>query len=133
MILTLFTTYRTHAKVELLTHMGPYLLLLGDMLFNRIWMPLGQMSWYVFADYMAAAVYALYMAPGYPQLSPAPELEIFKMKHMWLAYSLPFLVLAANYLLQVIKFGLLAEGDLSDETSWFAISNISNTLQNMRS
>ena len=25
------------------------------------------------------------------------------------------------------------EGDLSDETSWFAISNISNTLQNMRS
>ena len=79
-ILTLFTTYRTYAKVELLTNIGPFLLILGDMMFNRIWMPLGQMCWFVFMDYVAAAVYSLYMAPGYPQLTPQSELDIFKMK-----------------------------------------------------
>jgi len=42
------------------------------------------------------------------------------------------LLLLGHYLLQVIKFGLLSEGDLSDEKSWFALSNISQTFQNMR-
>mmetsp|Transcript_28123 Transcript_28123/g.34849 ORF Transcript_28123/g.34849 Transcript_28123/m.34849 type:complete len:153 (+) Transcript_28123:230-688(+) len=41
LVLTLFATYRTYAKVELLTHIGPYLLLCGDFMFNRMFMPLG--------------------------------------------------------------------------------------------
>lgn len=54
------------------------------------------------------------------------------MKYMWLAYSMPAFLLLGHYLLQVTKFGLLSEGDLSNEKSWFAISNISETFQNMR-
>jgi len=49
----------------LLTTFGPFLLIGGDALFNRIYMPLGQMFWYAFAAFGFVIVYKAYMAPGF--------------------------------------------------------------------
>ena len=65
MILILFDTYHSYAKVELLTHIGPFLLMMGDALFNRVYMPVGMMFWYAFGAYAAAAFYSAYMSVGF--------------------------------------------------------------------
>ena len=72
-MLVCFDNNHTYAKVELLTYLGPLLLLLGDTLLNRIYMPAGIMAYYLFATYATCTIYKGDMAPSFAQTSPLPE------------------------------------------------------------
>lgn len=128
-VLILLDTYTSYAKVQLLTNVGPYLLLLGDALFNRVYMPLGQMFWYMFYAYGLVAVHKVYMAPGFQSTIPLPEVAIFNIDSALLAYTLPLITVAGNYLGMRLKFALLGEGDVEGAPSW----SISAALDKIKS
>ena len=118
MILILFDTYHSYAKVELLTNIGPFLLMMGDALFNRVYMPVGMMLWYTFGAYTAAAFYSAYMSVGFQSTSPRPEFQIFNIQSTLLEYMLPLLVPLIHYIGVRIKLGILREGDIDIQDTW---------------
>jgi len=59
---------------------------------------------------------------------PLAELEIFSLNSTLLAYTLPLITVAFNYLTMRLKFALLSEGDVEGATSW----SISGAMERIR-
>ena len=129
-ILILLDT-RVYAKVELLTQVTPYFLLVGDWLLNRLYLPAGVMLWYPLMSLLLYTAHTLVFLSNNATLLPVRELEIFSVEPMWVAFTLPAIVLASSYVLTFVKFGLMREGDLNNDTIWSAVSSVSQTFENV--
>lgn len=97
---------------ELLVYAGPSALLVGDLVFNRIYLSVSVLLWYL------VIVYSLYfMFEEIYRVDPNTELPaefaIFDVKQPWgVGLALPLIVSTVTYLVNRMRLWLLDAGDL---------------------
>ena len=98
---------------QILVYAGPSALLVGDLVFNRIYLSVSVLAWYLLITYSCYFIYESFIRVD-PYAELPVEFTIFAVDQPWgVNLALPLIVSTATYMVNRLRLWLLEAGDIA--------------------